>query len=324
MSVDAKILAALRGQGGCVRVEELAQHAGIGRDDLQARIAQLRKLGYEIEATPHQGFTLAAAPDELNRDDLLSLLANHRTIGRDIQVFSQTTSTNDLAERFERDGVAEGVVVFAEAQTKGRGRLGRSWFSPPGKGLWFSVLLRPNAHPQSATQLTVAAAISLVRAIREQTGLRAEIKWPNDVIIGGRKVAGVLTEMSAELDRIHYMVLGIGVDVNLTQSELPPDLREMATSLQIETGKSWRRADLAAVILRELDNDYERIRKGGFAQVAEEWEEACSTLGQQITVRVGDRTLRGRAESLDADGALLLRTEHGHLERIVGGDVSLN
>jgi len=184
-------------------------------------------------------------------------------------------------------------------------------------------LLRPEMRPQAATQLTVAAATAMVRAIRERAGVSPEIKWPNDVVVSGKKLAGVLTELSAELDRIKYMVLGIGLDVNLDRDDIPADLRPLATSLRIETGRSWRRADLAGAILAELDHDYARIRSGRFGEVAEEWERYCSTLGQQVAIRIGDRIIHGRAESLDDDGALLIRTEHGRLERIIGGDVTL-
>jgi len=320
---EVKLLAALRSGGDATPAPELSKRLGISPSELQSQLDGLKKLGYEVEATPHQGFRLRTAPDVLHRADLLSLTTGNRIIGRDVQIFSETTSTNDLADKLGRDGVPEGAVVFAESQTRGRGRLGRTWFSPPGKGLWFSVLLRPDMRPQAATQMTVAAATAAVRAIRAQTGISPEIKWPNDVLVGGKKLAGILTEMSAELDRIKYMVLGIGLDVNLSRDELPPELRPMATSLQIETGKSWRRADVAAAMLAELDRDYGRITAGGFSEVAEEWERHCSTLGQQVTINMGARVVHGRAESLDDDGALLLRTEHGHLERIVGGDVTI-
>jgi BirA family biotin operon repressor/biotin-[acetyl-CoA-carboxylase] ligase len=261
-------------------------------------------------------------PDVLHADDLLSAVAENKIVGRDIQVFEETSSTNDVAEKLARDGVREGVVVFAESQTKGRGRLGRKWLSPSHKGLWFSVLLRPDLRPQAATQLTVAAATALVRAIRQATGLTPEIKWPNDVLLGGKKVAGVLTELSAELDHVKYVILGIGVDVNLNASEFPPDLRRLATSLKIETGRPVHRPELAAAILRELDKDYALICSHRFSKVSDEWEAQCTTLGRRVNIRVGERTIQGHAESLDDDGALLLRTEHGHLERIIGGDVT--
>lgn len=324
MTTDTQILLALRGAGdGFVCGAELSQRLGLTRAAIWARVEELRKIGYDIEASPHQGYRLLEVPDVLCADDLLALAAGNKVVGRDIRVFEETNSTNDIVEKLARDGVKEGVVVFAESQTRGRGRLGRKWLSPPRRGLWFSVLLRPDLRPQAATQLTVAAATALMRAIREQTGLAPEIKWPNDILIKGRKVAGVLTELSAELDHVKHLTLGIGVDVNLAASEFPPELRKLATSLKIECGRHLNRIDLAAAILRELDRDYARIRAGQFEAVADEWQEQCATLGQRVTIHIGPRALQGRAEALDDDGALLLRTEHGRLERIIGGDVVL-
>jgi BirA family biotin operon repressor/biotin-[acetyl-CoA-carboxylase] ligase len=324
VTVDAQILIALRkAANGSVSGAELSQQLGISRAAIWARIEELRSLGYDIEASPHQGYRLKSSPDVLHADDLLSRLDQARVIGRDIRVFQETSSTNDVVEKLARDGVKEGVVVFAESQTKGRGRLGRKWLSPAGKGLWFSVLLRPDMRPQAATQITVATATALARAIRQQTGLAPEIKWPNDILLKGRKTAGILTELSAELDHIKYVIIGIGVDVNLGAADLPPELRKLATSLKIESGQPVLRAALAAAILRELDADYARICDGKFEAVADEWEEQCCTLGNNVTIHIGDRQLSGRAESLDADGALLLRTQHGHLERIIGGDVTI-
>ena len=324
MTLDAQILSALRNAGSsAVSGADLAQTLGVSRAAVWARVEDLRSFGYEIEASPHQGYKLLNVPDVLHADDLLSLIEPGQIIGRDIRVFEATQSTNDVAEKLARDGVPEGVVVFAESQTQGRGRLGRKWLSPARKGLWFSVLLRPDLRPQAATQLTVAAATALVRAIESQTGLRADIKWPNDILIRGKKVAGVLTELNAELDHVKYLILGIGVDVNLVPSDLPSELRKIATSLKIESDQSFRRADLAAAILAELDRDYERIRKQQFAAIADEWQARCATLGRRVAIQIGERTLHGRAEALDADGALLLRTDHGHLERVIGGDVTV-
>jgi len=177
--------------------------------------------------------------------------------------------------------------------------------------------------PQAATQLTIATATALVRAVLHVAGVRADIKWPNDILLGGRKVAGILTEMSAELDKVKYVILGIGMNVNLSAQDFPAELRKLATSVRIETGHPIPRPELAVAILRELDRDYERICAGHFEAVADQWEERCTTLGQSVVIQMGDRRLRGRAESLDADGALLLRTQHGRLERIMGGDVTL-
>ena len=321
MTTDARILTALR--AGSTSGADLAQQLGVSRAAVWARIEELRSLGYDIAASPHQGYRLLGVPDVLHSDDLLSRLSANKVVGRDIRVFQETSSTNDVIEKLARDGAKEGVVVFAESQTKGRGRLGRKWLSPPRKGLWFSVLLRPDLRPQAATQLTVATATALARAIRRQTGLVPEIKWPNDILLGGKKTAGILTELSAELDHVKYLIIGIGVDVNVVASDFPQDVRKLATSLKIESGQHVSRADLAAAVLQELDTDYARICAGQFQAVADEWEEQCATLGRNVIIHLGTRQIEGRAESLDAEGALLVRTQHGRLERIIGGDVTL-
>ncbi len=293
------------------------------RAGVWAHIEELRALGYDIEASPHAGYRLCGAPDVLHADDLSARMGKTRVVGREIHVFNETTSTNDVAARLARGGAAEGAVVFAESQTKGRGRMGRAWISPAGKGLWFTVLLRPRIPPQETTRLTVAAATALTRAVTLQTGLVPDIKWPNDLLIRGRKVAGILTELRAEVDQVQEVLLGIGMDVNLEAGDFPERLRRTATSLRIETGQKVNRAELAVAILRELDRDYQAVAEGQFERLAEQWEERCNTLGRQVAIRYGDRVIRGRAESLDEDGALLVRGAHGHLERIVGGDVTV-
>ena len=324
MSIDTKILNALRAvEGGAISGAELSQQLGVSRAAIWARIQDLRSLGYDIEASPHRGYRLITSPDLLHADDLISRLGKTKVIGRDIHVFQETTSTNDVIERFARDGLKEGVVAFAESQTKGRGRLGRKWVSPQRKGLWFSVLLRPNLQPQEATQITVASATALRRAIADHTGLTPQIKWPNDILVNGRKVAGILTELSADLDHVKYIILGIGVDVNLNANDFSAEFRKTATSLKMELGKPVFRAELAVVILRELDNDYTRLTSGQFSELANEWEEHCATIGQEVVIRTGERQIRGRAEALGEDGALLLRTDHGRPERIIGGDLTL-
>ncbi|MFN3407815.1 MAG: biotin--[acetyl-CoA-carboxylase] ligase [Limisphaerales bacterium] len=324
MTTDAQLLAALRkGGDGFVTPAELSRRLGLSRPLITGRLKALRELGYEIETSPVLGWRLRGGPDALHADDLLSRLPRKRVVGRDIRVFASTTSTNDVCEKLARDGVPEGVVVMAETQTKGRGRLGRKWVSPPGAGLWLSVLLRPRWLPAEATRLTVVAATALARAVEKRTGLAPAIKWPNDLLLNGRKLAGILTEMSAETDRVRHVILGLGLNVNQTPADFPPEVRKLATSLQIETGARWSRADLATTLLEELDRDYARACGGGFAALADEWEARCATLGQHVTVLCGSRRVRGRAEALDDDGALLLRTEHGRLERILGGDVSI-
>lgn len=324
MNLDLEILKAFRSSdGGWVSGSDLSQELGVTRAAIWGRIEELRSLGYEIEASPHQGYRLISAPDALHADDLMARLPESRVIGRDIRVFKETASTNDTIEKLARDGASEGAVVFAESQTRGRGRLGRSWVSPAGKGLWFSVLLRPKLRPQEITRLTVAAATSIRRAIRRVTELEVEIKWPNDLLVDGCKVAGILTEMSAETDQVRYVILGVGIDVNQTSKDFPRELSGIAGSLRLASGSLVDRAALATRVLQELDEDYARICNGRFGEVAEEWESACNTLGRRVTIAIGGRRLQGRAESLDPDGALLLRTQHGHLECFTGGDLSV-
>src|ERR1051326_5458777 len=279
MTVDSHILSALRAANEHgISGTELSHQLGLTRAAVWSKVKELRSLGYDIEASPHRGYRLLAAPDLLHADDLMSRLGKTKVIGRDIQVFENTTSTNDVVDKLARDGVKEGVVVFAESQSKGRGRLGRRWASPPKKGLWFSLLLRPKLRTTEITQLTVASAIAIRRAIEKQTGLQSEIKWPNDLLIGGKKTAGILTELYAELDQVKHIILGIGIDVNLACNDFPTELRSLATSLKIETGKAVSRAELAVHVLRELDHVYDRLCSGQFPAIADEWERHCTTI----------------------------------------------
>jgi BirA family biotin operon repressor/biotin-[acetyl-CoA-carboxylase] ligase len=323
MSIDTQILNELRSSSGiALSVDELSQRLKVNAMVIRARIEELRGLGYEIEVNPHRGCRLLTAPDLLHPDDLKSRLGETRVVGRDIRVFQETTSTSDVIEKLARDGVKQGAVAFAETQSKGRGRHGRTWLSPAGKGLWFSILLRPKMPPHQATQLTVGSAVAVRRAIHPIVGAGLEIKWPNDILIHGKKVAGILTELSAELDMIRHLTLGIGIDVNVPLDDFPPELQKTATSLRIECGKQVDRPALAVAILRELDNVYAQIESGRFDRIADEWEEHCSTLGRRVRIRVGTHEIIGQAEALGDDGALLLRTEHGRLERIIGGDLT--
>jgi BirA family biotin operon repressor/biotin-[acetyl-CoA-carboxylase] ligase len=324
LNLDLEILRALRNpEGAWVSGSDLSRELGVTRAAVWGRVDELRRLGYEIEASPHQGYRLVASPDALHADDLLARMSGSQLVGRDIQVYKETGSTNDTVETLARDGAAEGMVVFAESQTRGRGRMGRPWLSPPGKGLWFSVLLRPSLRPQETTRLTVAAAVAIRRAIGNLTQLQCGIKWPNDLLLQGRKVAGILTELSAETDRVRYLILGVGIDVNQRASDFPRSLAKVAGSLLLASGAMVDRAALASEVLCQLDRDYARVCAGRFAEVAEEWESACVTLGQTVRIKIGQRLVQGRAEALDADGALLVRTEHGRLDRVTGGDLTV-
>jgi len=324
MTTLESILRALRGAGDQgVSGTQVSSALGISRTAIWSHIQELRQLGYDIEATSHRGYRLLSVPDSLLGEDLMSQLPQERLIGRSITIYRETASTNLLVDQRAMHGESEGWVVFAESQTRGRGRLGRSWVSPAGKGLWFSVLLRPPLRPPEMTQLTVISATALSRAIRQVTGLQPEIKWPNDILIQGKKVAGVLTEMSAETDRVSHAALGIGINVNLEASDFPSELQPVATSLQIEKGEPIHRSTLAVALLKALDEDYARICQGSFQEVAREWADQCITLGKRVRIHQLDHSYLGVAESIDPEGALMIRTEHGELERVTGGDVTL-
>ena len=323
MTTAAQLLAALRTHPDGVAGTDLCQQLHVTRAAVWSHIESLREAGFEIIASPHRGYQLVSAPDALLAVDLQSRLIQDQAIGSTVRVLQNTTSTNDEASRAALEGHPEGLVIFAESQSTGRGRMGRRWSSPTGRGLWFSALLRPSLTPGECTQLTAASAIALVRAIQSATGITPEIKWPNDLLIKGKKIAGILTEMSAELEHVRSVVLGIGIDVNQTASEFPADLRGIATSLKLAMGKNVSRPDLAEAVLLNLNEEYARILASNFAAVAEEWASHCSTLGKQVTIDMGTRRVRGRAEALDENGALLLRTEHGRIERIIGGEVTL-
>jgi BirA family biotin operon repressor/biotin-[acetyl-CoA-carboxylase] ligase len=235
-------------------------------------------------------------------------------------VFEETASTNDVAEHLAKSGAREGLVVFAESQTRGRGRRGRAWASPRGKGLWFSVLLRPTLPPSAASRITVAASVAVARAIRDVGRVDTRIKWPNDVIVDDKKVAGILTELRVEADEILMAILGIGIDVNCEQDDFPNNLARIATSLKLETGSTHDRVALAARVLARLDEWY-RLALTDFEAVADEWAKLCTTLGRQIVVTVGQRRIEGFAQALDGDGALVVRCDSGQMERILGGDL---
>lgn len=320
MSIDGDILRLLA-IGGPVFPEDIQRKLGIEQALLQKHVSALAALGYEISHTPHVGYRLISIPDRLHADAIHAFLPPDSLVGSDIHVFQETNSTSDIVERLARDGAREGTVVFAEAQTKGRGRLGRKWFSPNREGLLCSILLRPQLHPTQAVQFTIAGAVAVARAVHAETGLQPQIKWPNDVLLAGKKFSGILTELHAELDRISYLVIGIGVDVNTLA--FPPELQEIATSLRLESGRMITRVKLAAKILAELDACYDDIRSGGFERISDQWEQWCTTLGKSLRIDTGGSIIEGVAEALDADGSLLVRSAHGRLERAIGGDVRI-
>lgn len=299
--------------------EALSGKLGLSRTAVWKRVEALRTKGYRIEAVPARGYRLVGVPDRLTSLELTPLLGS-RELGRTIHHHESLGSTNEVAFRLAQDGAEHGEVVVAEQQTAGKGRRGRAWVSPPGLNLYFSVILRPELPPQRAPELTLVAAVALAETLRE-SGADAAIKWPNDVHIDGRKVAGILTELSAEPERVHFVVVGVGVNLNARAEHFPEELRATATSLALALDARVPRARFAASLLTRLEEWLDLYLETGFDAVRTRWKELSSTLGQDVLVRTDRQELRGRAEDIDPSGALLVRTEEGSLERILAGDV---
>jgi BirA family biotin operon repressor/biotin-[acetyl-CoA-carboxylase] ligase len=317
----AAILQLFREQDGFVSGGQLSRELGVSRTAIWKHISLLRREGYAVEAVPSRGYRLLSSPDTLAAEEIRARLSTS-VIGTRIISLKQTTSTNSEAFRLAEDGAAEGTVIIADAQSSGKGRLGRTWTSPPGTNLYCSVVLRPCIKPYEAPQLTFLSAVAVARAVERTTGAKPEIKWPNDVLVGGKKVAGLLNEMSAETDRINFVILGIGVNLNMTAGQFPPDLRHPATSLFLESGVLVGRTQFAVLLLDELDRRYAGFLEQGFGPVREEWQHRCNAHGRRVTVNNGTtETISGMFAGIDGDGALLVKLPDGTVERILSGDV---
>ncbi len=308
-------------QGEFVSGEDLSSKLGISRTAVWKHIQGLRREGYRIEARPRQGYLLSSLPDLLVPRELIRELARDR-LGSEIHHYQTLDSTNRKAKDLAAHGAAEGTVVIAEEQTAGAGRMGRNWFSPAGKGIWMSVILRPTMLPADAPKITLLSAVATVRAIEDLYGLPAAIKWPNDVLISGKKVCGILTEMVGEMDALHYLVVGIGINANLEERDFPPPLRRRATSLKVELGRKVDRRALTVQCLRKLGQVYTLLEEEGFAPVLRLWKRYSATLGEQVVVQTPSERIEGRAVDVDADGALWVQTWYGR-RRVVAGDVTL-
>lgn len=299
--------------------EALSDKLGLSRTAVWKNVQSLRNKGYRIEAIPSRGYRLREIPDRVSPLELAPLLNTH-DLGRGLHYLDELPSTNSVAYRLAEEGAFHGEVVLCEAQTAGKGRRGRNWASPRGVNLYLSVVLRPELPPQRASELTLVAAVALAETLNEAGG-QARIKWPNDVQLDGKKVAGILTELSAETDRVRFVIVGIGVNLNAAPEDFSPEVREVATSLKEARGQSVPRALFAAALLTRFEAWLDRHAEEGFEPVREAWKRLSSTLGHDVLVRTDRQELRGRAEDIDPSGALLVRTEEGVLERILAGDV---
>ncbi|HEY8345895.1 MAG TPA: biotin--[acetyl-CoA-carboxylase] ligase [Symbiobacteriaceae bacterium] len=325
MPDHSRLLAALRNaREAWVSGEELSRQLGISRTAIWKQVQSLRERGYQVEAQPRLGYRLVSEPDAVTPDELLPGMTT-RSFGRQIVYRPSVGSTNDLAKELARSGAPEGLLVVADEQTAGRGRMGRTWQTPRGSALAMSLVLRPNLPPHEAPRITLVAAVAVAEAVQEVTGLTVGIKWPNDLQIGGRKVCGILTEMEAEMDRIAFVVCGMGLNVNLSREEFPPELRDTATSLMAELGRRVLRAPLVQAIMARFEATYDRLLAGDFAGVLDRWRAFSVTLGRpvQVFLPTGETALEGVAEDVDPEGALLVRTPEGVLRRVLAGEVSI-
>jgi BirA family biotin operon repressor/biotin-[acetyl-CoA-carboxylase] ligase len=245
-----------------------------------------------------------------------------RRFGRNILFLREVGSTNDLAKELAGYGADEGMVVVAETQTFGRGRLDREWFSPVG-GLWFSVVLRPELKTAEAVRLVFVAGLAVAEVLRELYGLMVETKWPNDVLVKGRKVCGILSEMNTIGEKVNYVIVGVGVNANFVKKAFPEDLKTVATSLENELGRKVRLEELFRALLEKLENVYALFLKEGFGPVLGKWKTYAGFLGCQVEVASGTEKWVGLASDVENDGVLIMRLEDGTVKRVFVGDATL-
>ncbi len=316
-----KILQLLRSsKAGFLSGADLALRLGISRTMVWKHIKALEREGFGIEAVPSQGYRLIQTPDVLRQSDLIQGLRT-RIIGKDIRLFPEAVSTNTLAMDAASQGAPEGTVIIAETQTGGKGRLGRQWISPKGN-LYLSVILRPDIPTHKAPLITLVGAVAVASTIRKHCAVQAAIKWPNDILISGKKVAGLLTEMSAEPDRIRHLALGIGVDVNMELPELPLDVRMNTTTLAVEAGAKIDRTLLLQQLLRNLEHWY-RIFLANEADVLKEWELLNMTIDCRVTVSGMGEVFEGLAQGIDREGRLMVALDDNTIRIVAAGDVSI-
>lgn len=309
-------------RGAYISGEEISRRLSISRTAVWKQINKLREEGYEFEAVSRKGYRLVFAPDKLEEGDVLKELQT-KSFGRHLNLMEVTSSTQEAARLLAEEGAPEGTLVIAEEQTGGRGRQGKRWYSPARKGIWMSLLLRPQRPLSFAPQLTLLTAVAVCRAIRKVTGVDAGIKWPNDLLVQGKKICGILIESVGEDERIKYCIAGIGIDVNVELEELPTELHTVATSLKIESGQTQSRATLISAVMNELEQLYNLYEEEGFAPIGHLWEALSVTLGKRVTVKTTRGETEGTAEALDESGALVLLDDTGNHITIFSGDVQL-
>ena len=309
-----KILEILE-KGDFVSGEFLAKKLNVSRTAIWKQIEVLRDIGYGIESLKNKGYRLKSRPDIPISEEISKNLKT-KSIGQEICYFKSIDSTNFYAKKLVKDNVKEGYAVVADIQTKGRGRKDRLWSSNSG-GLWFSIVLYPNIPPQSAMFITMIFSISIVQAIEDVTGLKPVIKWPNDLLINNKKICGVLTEIDAEMDKVNYAIVGVGLNVN---NRLEKDLEKSALTLSKKLGKDVSRVDLFRRILEKLDQNYSKLKSGEYAYIRDLWSSYANIIGKKILVTSGNDTVKGFVSKVDETGGLIVNTSEGDV-RILSGDV---
>ncbi len=284
-------------------------------------IKKLREEGYEIEAVTNRGYRLTNPETMYNKRELEQGLKT-KTMGQTIYFYEETDTTNNRARELALEGAPEGTLVVAEKQTAGRGRRGKVWESPLGTGIWMSLVLRPQIAPTEASVLTLLCGLATAEAIEAETGLSAGIKWPNDILINGKKAVGILTEMDCEMSEVHFVIPGIGINVNT--ASFPPEIAEIATSLYLECGKTVSRRRLVHKVLERLEEHYETfLRTGSFAAMLEDYRKHCITLGKEVHV-LGREPFFAEALDITPEGELLVcRADNGKEEVVFSGEVSI-
>lgn len=320
-----KIIDMLKGSAGnFVSGETIADELKVTRTAIWKSIQTLKNFGYDIESRGKLGYKLNRMADLLlpaavqSGLDTKIIATENNFIHKD-----SVDSTNNLAKKLAYDGATEGTVIVAEVQTGGKGRLERNFFSPRGKGIYFSVILRPKCLPKDAPKFTLMAAVAVANAMK-RFNLPAQIKWPNDIMFDGRKVVGILTELSAQIEKVNYIVVGIGINVNIAPKDFPADIKKVAASLSEINGDEISRLDFFRAVLEEFDKLYCTINAEGFKKIFEYWKKFNITLGRNVKVISAEtgESFNGIAEDIDEDGALIVTTESGR-QTLYAGDVSI-
>lgn len=302
---------------------EIASIIGVTRAAVWKRVNSLRKRGYLIEGSTTKGYKLISQPD-LSIESIRNILSKEScTIGLELLFYNTIGSTNSVGADLALKGCKEGTVIIADEQTTGKGRLGRRWISPAGKNLYLSIILRPPISPRGATILTIMSAVACCNAIRNITFLPVMIKWPNDLIIDDKKIGGILTEIKADIDKISYAIIGIGINVNIDIEEFPEDVREIATSIKTLTGRQFSRTDMIISILKEMQKWYDVLLSNGKMEILSHWQKLSSTIGKKVKATIWDNVYIGLAETIDNDGLLILRLQDNTCMKIDAGDITM-